>query len=289
MDFEENIELSIIIPTINRRSELVELLLSIKKSINLGVYEIIIIDQNVKGFLDDILIEFKEVLRIRHFSVGFKGLSKAKNYGASLAKGKWLCFPDDDCELFSNTISVALNYAEEINADIVFGKCIDRLGNDSVMKFKNECTILTLSNMEGGFVEATGFVKKEIFKVFRFDENLGAGSFYGAEEGYDWLLRILRVNEHKIFFNPNVIFYHPQVILHKGDMNSLDRVFKYRCGTAYLCKKHKLYKKYFLRLSLSSFACLVFFFISKNKSKFYLVETCSLIVGWAMSTINRDE
>ncbi len=45
--------------------------------------------------------------------------------------------------------------------------------------------------MLGGFVEATVVCKRDVFMNFEFDENMGAGTFFGAEEGFDWLYRIL--------------------------------------------------------------------------------------------------
>lgn len=273
------IELSIIVPTINRKAELVILLQTIEKAVMELAYEIIIIDQNQNGFLDDLLVEFDLRLNIKHINVNFKGLSKAKNYGATLANGNWLCFPDDDCRFFPNTIQLALQYAKKSGSDIVFGKCIDTNENDSVMNFKNYNYILTLKNMSGGFVEATGFVKKHILSEFNFDESMGAGCFHGAEEGYDWLYRILKNSEYKVSFNPLILFYHPQIMVLKGDQASLKRVFTYRCGFAKLCFKHKLYFKYFKRVSLVSLSLPFYMIFNQKKVRYYSVELLGLLTG----------
>lgn len=279
MAFEKHIKLSILIPTIGRKRELVMLLESISEA-NLNFpYEIIIIDQNSLGFLDEVLLSYKNILPIHHHVVAFKGLSKAKNYGVKLSKGAFVCFPDDDCKVFPETFVAAFNLIEQENCDMVFGKCIDENGNDSVLNFQKQKYTLTSQNMLGGFVEATVVCKRQIFDTFEFDENMGAGTFFGAEEGYDWLYRILTQSQTRAVYSPQIKFYHPQVILSKGDISALNRVFKYRCGTAYLCYKHRFWGKYYKRLFLSCIASMVYRLVDKDKATYYKTEALALKLG----------
>lgn len=277
---KERVDLSIIIPTIGRKNELICLLKSIVYcNLELST-EVIIIDQNPIGFLDGMLEEFNSVLNINHQLVTFKGLSKAKNFGAKLANGEYFTFPDDDCKIFSDTYSIAFKTIKTENVDVVFGRCIDLNGNDSVLKFKKESYFLNSKNMLGGFVEATGVINKSIFeKGFYFDENMGAGCFHGAEEGYDWLYRILKNSNLKAFYNPEVKFYHPQVLLDKGSKQALKRVFTYSCGNAFLCKKHSFYRRYFKRLILTSFSIPIYLLINRRKAKYYFCELLGLLIG----------
>lgn len=274
-------QLSIIISTIHRKIELEALLESIEKHIKNVTFEIIIIDQNPAGFLDDVIYKFKENLKISHHLVAFRGLSKAKNYGAKIAKGEFFTFPDDDCMILSNSYFAAIEILKLQNFDIVFGRCIDANGQDSVMKFKKESIILNTSNMLGGFVEATGVIRKNIFdKGFYFDEKMGAGCFHGAEEGYDWLYRILTSLKSEVFYSTEIIFFHPQVINEKGSKTSLKRVFTYSCGKAYLCKKHKFYAIYIKRLVLVSISIPIFLLANPKKAKYYFSELLGLISGF---------
>lgn len=279
MDNQTKIKLSILIPTIGRTKELNMLLQSILEAELFFTYEIIIIDQNQEGFLAKELIKFKEKLPIKHHIVKFQGLSMAKNYGVKVAVGDFICFPDDDCKVFPDTFPKAFAIIEEEGCDMVFGKCIDGKGKDSVLNFQKEKYILNQKNMLGGFVEATIVCKKSIFNKFEFDENMGAGTFFGAEEGFDWLYRILKQSKIKAVYSPEIKFYHPQVILSKGDLSSLNRVFKYRCGTAYLCYKHNFKKRYYKRVVLSFLAYLFYFFINEKKSEYYKTEWMSLQIG----------
>ena len=273
-------QLSIIISTINRQIELENLLSSIENFVNNITFEVIIIDQNPAGFLDKLLNRFKENLNITHQLVAFRGLSKAKNYGVKIAKGEFLSFPDDDCVLFPDTYTNALHILKTENVDLVFGRCIDSYGNDSVLNFKKVNYKLNKKNMLGGFVEATGVFHKSIFeKGFYFDENMGSGCFHGAEEGYDWLYRIFTETNIEALYNTNIIYYHPQVLLDKGSPQSIKRAFTYSCGKAYLYKKHKFYTKYFKRISLVIISIPIYFIISRKKAKYYFSELLGLLSG----------
>jgi len=275
------IELSIIICTINRTIELDNLLNSLIYALDNIENEILIIDQNTdSNFIDNTIKKYDKCLNIKHFKVNFKGLSKAKNFGIKNANGKLLSFPDDDCKIFNDTYKFAIDFFNNNNTDILFGKCIDSFDADSVLKFKSSPYYLNKKNMVGGFVEATGIIKSTIFESnFFFDENMGAGCFHGAEEGYDWVYRILHNSNFKIYYTPLLRFYHPQVLSDKGSKKSLLRAFTYRCGTAYLCKKHKFYYLYFKRLFICIFGIFFYLIFKIRYSKFYISEFCGLIMG----------
>lgn len=276
---QSRIKLSILVPTIGRTIELSALLHSILDAKLSFPYEIVLIDQNPIGYLDEVLNNYRNKLPIKHHVVKFKGLSKAKNYGVKVSCGSFICFPDDDCKIFPDTFLNAFSLIEKENADLVFGKCIDENRADSVLRFQKKQYILNHHNMLGGFVEATVVCKRVVFMNFEFDENMGAGTFFGAEEGFDWLYRILSHSNLKAVFSPEITFFHPQVIVSKGDISALNRVFKYRCGTAYLCQKHSFNKRYFSRVFLSFLAYLFYFFINKNKSEYYKTEWMALQIG----------
>lgn len=275
---EEHIKLSVIIPTIGRVKELDELLESLLNS-KFSNFEIIIVDQNQQDILSTVINKYNDRMLIRHHRVNFKGLSKAKNYGVSIARGEFISFPDDDCKIFLDTYDNAFDVLEKSRADMVFGKCVDEKEKDSVLNFQKQQYLLNPQNMLGGFVEATVVCKKTVFQEFVFDENMGAGTFFGAEEGYDWLYRVLTQSATIAVYSPEIKFYHPQVILSKGDEASLKRVFSYSCGTAYLCMKHKFYGRYYKRLGMTIVASFLYFFRDKGVSVYYKTEALGLMVG----------
>ncbi|WHF53048.1 glycosyltransferase [Chryseobacterium gotjawalense] len=276
---EKPIKLSIIIPTIGRKKELQLLLNSIVKASLPFSFEVVIIDQNPAGFLEELVLSFAGVLPVQHHVVDFKGLSKAKNYGVLHSSGQYVSFPDDDCIVFKNTYPAAFAVLEKTAAALVFGKCIDDHGKDSVLNFQKKPSFLSPKTMAGGFVEATVIADREVLLHFTFDENMGAGTFFGAEEGFDWLYRILTESDYTAYYTPEIHFYHPQVILSKGDLASLNRVFQYRCGTAYLCVKHGLHYKFYKRLIMAQMACYIYFFTNRSNADYYKIEVLALKIG----------
>lgn len=268
--------ISIVIPTLGRKKEVLECLKSIYKQ-SYKKIEIIIVDQNCNNMLDDVASEYLDVLNIKHLKVDFKGLSRARNFACTHASGEYIFEMDDDAELFEDTLSVALKLINSNNSDVVFGRCIDRDGKDSVINFSSSAGWLTLKKHEGMFVESTMLIKKEILLSYPFDNNLGVGTFFGAEEGYDLVLRLLK-DDKKLFYSPNVRVYHPQKITSYSSSSAIRRVFSYRCGFAKLCSKHSLnllYYKRFFSLILYIPFCLLF---KKDRSRYYIVEFLSLVL-----------
>lgn len=269
--------ISIIIPTIGRSTQLDALLHSITCSAY-KYYEVIVIDQNRTGIADDVILKYNDVLPIQHIKVNFVGGARARNHGLKYANGQYLFFPDDDSELFPETLESFIKFLKSAGADVLFGKCVDRTSADSVVVFSDTSGYLSLKCHEKMFVELTMFIKKETFSEFLFDESLGIGTFYGAEEGYDLVLRML----HKkvvIFYTPDVRMYHPQKVLSHSDSSEIRRVFSYRCGFAHLCVKHKLYKKYFSRLIKVILYIPYTVVFAPRKTRYYLSELMGLLTG----------
>jgi glycosyltransferase involved in cell wall biosynthesis len=271
--------ISIIIPTINRKTELEKLLSSISKlkvkDFNL---EIIIVDQNSTSLFEEKLLKFSQKLSISHYKVNFKGASKARNFGFLKSKGELLCFPDDDAKFYKSTILTAVNSMKKNDVDVLFGKCIDDEGNNSVINFYPKSAFLKLNNYKRKFIESTIFIKANIFKNFKFDETLGIGTFHGAEEAHDLVLRLLKANI-SIFYNPKVIFNHPSKIIDHSNPSEIRRVFSYKAGFSLLCKKHKLYFLWLSRFLLVSFYLPFAIFFRRKVIRYYISELLGLLSG----------
>jgi glycosyltransferase involved in cell wall biosynthesis len=270
--------LSIVIPTYNRTCELESLLQSIFTNdfYNLNSMEVLVIDQNSNNITEHIRTKYKNAL---WYNVDFKGLSQAKNYGISKSNGQWICFPDDDSKFLKNTILRFLEFHNNKKIDIISGKCIDEFGKDSVANFKNIFYKLNKRNISGGFIEATCFTRKLVFTKFLFDEKLGAGRFHGAEEGYDWIYRILKYKQFNVYYNPCIQIFHPQTIIDKSSDYSINRVFTYRAGFAYLCRKNGLWLKFLRRILLVLLSLPFFFFFYRKNYNYYISEFKGLIIG----------
>lgn len=269
--------ISIIIPTIGRSTELEALLHSITHS-TYKHYEIIVVDQNRMMIADDVILKYNDILPIQHIKVNFIGVSKARNYGLQFAKGQYLFFPDDDSELFPDTLALSVESLKSTGADVLFGKSVDRTFADSVTVFSDKSGYLSLKRYEKMFIEFTMFIKKNTFLKFLYDESFGVGTFYGAEEGHDLVLRML----HKkivIFYTPEIRIYHPQKVISHFDKSEIRRVFSYRCGFAHLCGKHKMYRKYCTRLLQVILYIPYTMVAAPEKTRYYLSELMGLLTG----------
>lgn len=267
--------LSIIVATKGRSTEIADLLESIRFE-KPELIEIIIVDQNVSDALSIVIKNYNGDLKINHIKTEARGASNARNVGILYSQGQYLCFPDDDCKFMDNTIDIALQKIQHY--DVVFGKCVDEKGNDSVIEFAEGDHKLTLKKHDNMFVEATMFAKRQIMLDYKYDETLGVGTFHGAEEAYDLILRLLNDEKH-LAYSDSIIFYHPNKILNHSSKAEIRRVFSYRCGFAKLCFKHKFYKKYFMRLFLVIMAMPYFLITNRKKSRYYFAEILGLIAG----------
>lgn len=275
-------DLSIVLPTLGRMKEVDALLASIYSS---GInprykVEIIVIDQNFSDLLDDVILKYSnKAYPITQYKVSFRGLSKAKNFGTTKAKGRYVCFIDDDAEFIKDSVNLALCELESNTADVVSGRCIDRDGNDSVCQFDDMESMLTLDNFEGKFVESTMFFNTDLCHRYSYDVEMGVGAFYGAEEGYDLVYRLLR-DGIRIKFNPEIKFYHPQTVLSRESQSAIRRAFTYRCGYGHLCKKYHFRKKFYIRI-LKLIAYLFVLPIYKPKNyKYYLADLLGSLTGY---------
>lgn len=269
--------LSIIIPTLGRKKQLEDLLISIEKQ-KYNDYEVIVVDQNPPGYLEDIIIKFNSKIRLKHMLIHQKGAAHARNIGADEAKGDILFFPDDDSKLFDETITLAIEVLHKLGCECIFGKTINESGQDSVINYSATKGYLTLSDYEGKFVEATMFIKTDIFKQYYYDSSFGVGTFYGAEEAHDLVIRMLK-DDRKIYYTKDIKMYHPSKILNYNDPQEIKRVFTYRCGFAHLCIKHNMKFKLLKRIILVSLYLIYLSVLNRKKSRYYFSELLGLFTG----------
>ena len=270
--------ISIIIPTLNRKKEIQDLLQSLVSSKHL-IKEIIVIDQNCSNLLDSVIqdnsIYFNSII---HKKVSFKGASKARNEGVKYATAETICFPDDDAQFKEDTIRKALEEMRNKNVKVLFGKCVDNENKDSILKFDKKESFITLKSYENKFVESTLFISRELIEKYQFDENLGVGNFFGAEEGLDLVLRLIK-DKVLIFYSPIIVFIHPQKVSNYTSPAELKRVFFYRAGFSRLCIKHKLFFKLLKRFFLVNSYILLLLLIQRKKARYYLSELLGLLAG----------
>lgn len=227
-------EVSIIIPTIKRTNQLDKLLSSICRN-DLKNVEIIIVDQNTDNRLDSIIEKYKDSIDIRQEKVNFVGASKARNYGAKLAKGDILTFPDDDSQMAEDTIQrVKIELAKNLDIVAICGRIRDEQEEKDILRFKKVKTMLTFWNLYHTVTECNLFIRRgEFIKSGMFDETLGVGTYFGAEEGADLVCRLL-YEKKKMLYLPEVFLFH------KGQKKQYDKEKSYSYGLGFgaFLKKH---------------------------------------------------
>ena len=224
---------SIIIPTLGRTTEVGCLLNSISKQTNRS-FEVIIVDQNQDNRLDPIVQHYSADFPILHLKVDFRGAARARNYGFQYATGKVLNFADDDSTMCPNTLSVIEHSFKKINADALFGPITDPINGNPIMHFIHRNALVKKSNIYRTCIECNMFIKKTVFdKEGGFDDRLGVGTHFGAEEGGDLFLRLL-YHDYKLYYLNKVLFHHPE----KKEYNDFRRARSYAIGYGGFVRKH---------------------------------------------------
>lgn len=281
-------KISLIVPTINRTVELKKLLQSIEEC-NYSNFEVIIVDQNTDIDISNIINGFKDYFDIKHIKVNFKGAAKARNYGFKYACGDIINFPDDDCELSKDLLYKVNNiFNENINSELIFGKSLDRYSMQaSIINFYDSPVVVKYSNIYRSTVEFTMFIRKSVFEELGgYDEALGVGTYFGAEEGADFVIRALNSGK-KIMYFPELLFYHPKKI-NKYSVSECLRGLRYGRGAGALAYKHICMNKnihIFKLIVYMNFktitALIIYFFTFKfKKSRYYLYVLFGRVQGF---------
>ena len=278
---------SLIVPTMKRLDDVRRLFVSIRENLAAGL-EVIIVDQNEDGLLDALCAEFQPVFPLRHEKIKAAGASRARNHGLQFATGQIINFPDDDCELTPGLLArVAERFDAEPGLDMLFGRAVDKESlQRSVTRFSEEAQPVTARNVFSTTVEFTMFLRRGVFDdIGLLDEKLGVGTYFGAEEGSDFVLRALYAAK-RLEYDPALLFYHAQKV-GKYDAAEFRRAFSYGRGFGRLTMKHLLrYRKpgallRFLHFQARAVAAVLLFAARGDfpRSRYYLNVVLGRLTG----------
>jgi len=257
-----NIELSIIVCTRNRPEKcqdcISHLLRSLRNSPLSAINsEIIIIDQSDKTQVNkNTDLALWQIIYVRMKCVG---ISKARNLGIRLARGKYLLFTDDDCKVDENWVAKIYDkFRIRPEIDIIFGK-VEADPRTQIYSFihyerKHKCGTSYVAISQNGdrcfavflgprekifnepclphanFGSSNNMAcRREVFKYAGyFSEHLGAGTWgFSAEDTeiqYRWLLK--RMN---ILYSPEIKLYHNNWL---SNDKAIQQVNRYLSGMA---------------------------------------------------------
>lgn len=242
-------DLSIIIPSFNTRTLLVECLLSIFNSSIKYPFEVIVIDNHsTDGSLQMVREKFPQVLLIEN--TDNLGFSRANNQGAKITKGEYLLFLNSDTQVLDDGITKLLDFAHRHPNDVIGAKLLnkDLSPQTSCGPHFSLPVIFIMLLLKGdqlgitryspkyekvvGWVSGACFVvRKSVFdKVGGFDEDI----FMYLEE-VELQYRIEKLGGKIIFF-PDACFIHIGGASSQGKNKPVMNIYK---GLMYLHKKHQ--------------------------------------------------
>ena len=234
------VDLSLVICTYGRTKQLAEVIQSIRCQ-SVAPKEIIIVDQNPPGFLDNLLEDCAGKLNIVHKRVTFTGASKARNFGASIATSDLIAFPDDDCTYREDTIKNVIRGFERDDelGVLIAGK--DEILNAAPIKTQRDNKITQIHTVLDLFkakAETSNiFVRKKVLNKLEyvFDVKIGPGEFteWASNEETDLLVRLLQ---------KNVPIAKDETIriIHHSCQGSLKKTLQYGMGRYELIKRNNL-------------------------------------------------
>lgn len=258
---------SLILCTLNRKEELMELFISLTNQ-SYKNFEIILVDQNESDILKDLVKKFEKTLSIVHIK-SEKGLSKSRNLGIKYAKGDILAFPDDDCIYEKNILSEVNSILTTTVYDFISCNTKDKNKEESIVKMPQIESIMNGDIYKIIGVSITLFFKSNLIRsVGNFDEELGvgAGTIYGAGEETDYLIRALKKGFIGIY-KPNLFIYHPakETIY---DRETCARSKLYGGGTGKIARRY--YNNYYkIRILLVPLIKLLLSIPRINKMNYY--------------------
>lgn len=272
---------SIIIATLHDDGELGLCLASLAGQENAPAFEVIVVDQNGDDRLIEVIAGFADTLAIRHEQVDFRSATRARNLGARLARGEWLSFPDDDCQLHANALSEVQRIASDPCVQVITGQTVDTSGAPNVLRWKQEPVEFTRCNMFGCLTEATLFARRELFlRASGFDERFGPGGLFPAAEGVDLMNRMFGfMDGQKACYSPTIKMQHPSKIP-PWNAWAVGRLHSYAIGDgALIAKNPQLHMlNWGMRTIVSAF--LQLFTRDAWKSAAYMARIVGLLRGF---------
>ena len=217
--------LSIIICSYNRASYISDALTSLYcQSAGLNAFEVIIVDNNSTDNTKEVYTIWRQTNTNGQFtfiSETKQGASFARNMGATIAKGKWVCFMDDDAVATPNYVENILKHIQNKPDAVGFGGRIIPKYIPAEPKWMSYYVSSLVGNFDyapiacafenGKYpLESNMIVKKTVYdQIGGFNVNLPGvvGTLRIGGEGKELFYKILALG-HKIYYDPSICIHH---------------------------------------------------------------------------------
>jgi glycosyltransferase involved in cell wall biosynthesis len=217
--------LSIIICSYNRASYISDALTSLYcQSAGLNAFEVIIVDNNSTDNTKEVYTAWRQTNNNGQFtfiSETKQGASFARNTGAAIAKGQWVCFMDDDAVATPNYVENILKHIHNKPDAVGFGGRIIPKYIPSEPKWMSYYVSSLVGNFDyapiacafenGKYpLESNMIVKKSVYdQIGGFNVNLPGvvGTLRIGGEGKELFYKILALG-HIIYYDPAICVHH---------------------------------------------------------------------------------
>jgi glycosyltransferase involved in cell wall biosynthesis len=236
--------------------------------------EVILVDQNPPGFLDDIVHEYSRALPLRAIRSEVAGLSISRNVGVSASSGDILLFPDDDCAYTDNYIKDIFFAFISSNADVLHANYYDpELDKFHFPGIAQDAVHMTFDQALTFGSSICLAVRRDVFfHMDGFDVRMGLGStaICHVSEDVEFLCRSLAMGR-KILLFPNIFCLHP-----KAERSASSPAFWKRNGSSlaahvYICLLYGKKENILFAVGHSVSGMLYNFLrLNKKNSKIYL-------------------
>ncbi|CAK7051924.1 MAG: hypothetical protein DELT_01081 [Desulfovibrio sp.] len=225
---------SLVIATVGRKRELERLLesLSVQRE---KPGQVILVDQNSLGYLEEVVEPFLNVLPLTVLHTEPKGVSAARNLGLQHATGDIIAFPDDDCWYFPDTLErVASHFARFPELAGLVVSWAEQPSSSGLQEGLELVTRVNAFQKAGTLVQ---FYRKEALAGVAYDPLLGPGTGlpYGCGEDTDFLLQVLEKG-YAVKRTTEVLVGHPEPDIHDRELDS--KIYAYAQGRMFLLRKH---------------------------------------------------
>jgi glycosyltransferase involved in cell wall biosynthesis len=217
--------LSIIICSYNRASYISDALTSLYvQSSGLDNFEVIIVDNNSIDNTKEVYAQWRQTNTNGQFtfiSETKQGASFARNTGAAIAKGEWVCFMDDDAVATTDYVKNIIKHIQDQPFIVGFGgriipkyipgepKWMSYYVSSLVGNFDYAPTACAFEN--GKYpLESNMIVKKSVYdQIGGFNVNLPGvvGTLRIGGEGKELFYKIIALG-HTIYYDPSICVHH---------------------------------------------------------------------------------
>jgi glycosyltransferase involved in cell wall biosynthesis len=217
--------LSIIICSYNRASYISDALTSLYgQSSGLDDFEVIIVDNNSIDNTKEVYAQWRQTNTNGQFtfiSETKQGASFARNTGAAIAKGEWVCFMDDDAVATTDYVKNIIKHIQDQPFIVGFGgriipkyipgepKWMSYYVSSLVGNFDYAPTACAFEN--GKYpLESNMIVKKSVYdQIGGFNVNLPGvvGTLRIGGEGKELFYKIIALG-HTIYYDPSICVHH---------------------------------------------------------------------------------